>query len=72
MSVISHKKMQDCFAKFELTNNGSDVIIYLLSDREVSTKKILKEILKKYLTNLKESDIILKLSHESGESETAS
>ena len=72
MSVISHKKMQDCFAKFELTNNGSDVIIYLLSDREVSTKKFLKEILKKYLTNLKESDIILKLSHESGESETAS
>ena len=72
MSVISHKKMQDCFAKFELTNNGSDVIIYLLSDREVSTKKNLKEILKKYLTNLKESDIILKLSHESEGSETAS
>ena len=64
--------MQDCFAKFELTNNGSDVIIYLLSDRKASTKKFLKEILKKYLTNLKESDIILKLSHESGESETAS
>jgi hypothetical protein len=55
-----------------LTNSENDAIIYLLSDRELIKqrveKKFFKEFLKKVLTTLKESDIILKLSSR-GESE---
>jgi len=67
-NIIKIKKLKT----FSLTNSENDAIIYLLSDRELIKqrveKKFFKEFLKKVLTTLKESDIILKLSSR-GESE---
>ncbi len=48
MFVISYKKKLILWVKFDLTNRGSNVIIYLLSDKERQAKeKFLKKFEKK-------------------------
>ena len=66
--MILYKNVFEKFIKFDLTNPVKGAIIYLLSDRELKenseSRKNFQEILKKVLTTLKESDIILKLSRK--------